>query len=236
MPVALATGEGAVARETDFLDLYRSLGLKPGCGLSEFKQAYRRRVSVLHPDRRAAGPHEAIAAERLQRLTALYGEAMEFQRQHGRLPGAAAPARGPVNPAATGSPDPAATSNARQPSPRSRSLVLMAVLVVAALFWFGLPSSQQPAANMPPPSNPQRAASAPAVDSGNAEPPEALERGMRASTVRRIEGEPMMSDGEFWEYGPSWIRFDHGRVVDWYSSPLRPLKLATTRRPADTLD
>lgn len=228
-----------MARETDFLDLYRSLGLKPGCGLAEFKQAYRRRVAVLHPDRRPAGAHQAIAAERLQRLTALYGEAMEFQRRHGRLPGAAAPARAPTV-GATGGPSPAAPTDLRQPS-RSRALILLAVLLVALLLWFGLPQSpQETPDNTPPPALPAErhvaSPSTPTADSGDPEHSEVLERGMRAKVVRLIEGEPMMTNGEFWEYGPSWIRFEHGRVVDWYSSPLRPLKLATTRRPPDTLD
>jgi hypothetical protein len=227
----------AVARETDFLDLYRSLGLKPGCGLAEFKQAYRRRVAVLHPDRRPAGAHQAIAAERLQRLTALYGEAMDFQRRHGRLPGAAAPARatpaGPVTGHGPGTATPADT----HPSSRSRPLVLLAILVAVLLLWFGLPQTPQETTDAPPPpAASQRATSAPFVGDDDMEFSQALERGMRASAVRRIEGEPMMDNGEFWEYGPSWIRFERGRVVDWYSSPLRPLKLADTRRPADTQD
>ena len=36
---------------TDFLLLYKELRIKPGCGLGEFRQAYRRRVGELHPDR-----------------------------------------------------------------------------------------------------------------------------------------------------------------------------------------
>jgi hypothetical protein len=227
----------AVARETDFLDLYQSLGLKPGCGLAEFKQAYRRRVAVLHPDRRPAGTHQAIAAERLQRLTALYGEAMDFQRRHGRLPGAAAPARAaPTGPVAGNGPATATPADA-QPSSISRALVLLAILAVVLLLWFGLPQTPQETTDAPPPpAASQRATSAPFVGDDDMEFSQALERGMRASAVRRIEGEPMMDNGEFWEYGPSWIRFERGRVVDWYSSPLRPLKLADTRRPADTQD
>lgn len=234
-----------MARETDFLDLYRSLGLKPGCGLDEFKQAYRRRVSVLHPDRRMAGPHAAVAAERLQRLTALYGEAMEFQRRHGRLPGAAAPARSPARGATAGGPAPATPAGAPQAPPRSRSLILLAVLVMALLFWFGQTppqdASDTPSADTADTLSPAAADypdTTPAEDTGEPRPGYGgtLERGMHAGAVRRIEGEPMMDNGEFWEYGPSWIRFEHGRVVDWYSSPLRPLKLAATRRPVDTVD
>jgi len=92
-----------LARETDFLDLYKILGLNPGCGLAEFKRAYRRRVAVLHPDRRSANQVSVIVAERLQQLTALYGAAMEFERRHGRLPGAP-----PVRPPPEAGPRPTA--------------------------------------------------------------------------------------------------------------------------------
>jgi hypothetical protein len=43
-------------------------------------------------------------------------------------------------------------------------------------------------------------------------------------------GEPDSVHGNRWEYGPSWVRFEDGRVSDWYSSPLRELG-ATTRTP-----
>ena len=56
-----------MARDTDFLELYRNLGLNPDCGLIEFKQAYRRRLAVLHPDRQTASTRTSPAE--LQRLT-----------------------------------------------------------------------------------------------------------------------------------------------------------------------
>jgi hypothetical protein len=54
-----------------------------------------------------------------------------------------------------------------------------------------------------------------------------LHVGMSADEVREIEGEPLARHGGFWEYGPSWIRFDHDEVVEWHSSPLRPLHTGT---------
>jgi hypothetical protein len=77
-----------VADETDFLDLYGKLRLEPSCTLADFKQAYRRHVAAWHPDRRRGNRADALAAARLQRLTAQYSAAMEFHRRHGRLPGA----------------------------------------------------------------------------------------------------------------------------------------------------
>jgi hypothetical protein len=49
--------------------------------------------------------------------------------------------------------------------------------------------------------------------------------GMESPEVRRIQGEPFNSHDQRWEYGPSWILFDCGKVVDWYSSPLHPLQV-----------
>ena len=82
-----------MADETDFIDLYGKLRLEPSCSLAEFKQAYRRHVAAWHPDRRRGSRADALAAARLQRLTAQYSAAMEFHRRHGRLPGAVAPPR-----------------------------------------------------------------------------------------------------------------------------------------------
>jgi hypothetical protein len=57
--------------------------------------------------------------------------------------------------------------------------------------------------------------------------------GMDDTQVRRIQGEPFNSNEYRWEYGPSWILFECGKVVDWYSSPLHPLH-ARGSSPADS--
>jgi len=80
-----------MAGDTDFLVLYEELGLTPGTSdLDVFKQAYRRRVAQLHPDRQSAGHADT---DRLQRLTQLYGAALAFEQRYGRLPAAAAGTR-----------------------------------------------------------------------------------------------------------------------------------------------
>jgi hypothetical protein len=80
-----------MAGDTDFLVLYEELGLTPGTSdLDVFKQAYRRRVAQLHPDRHVAGRADT---DRLQRLTRLYGAALAFEQRYGRLPAAAAGTR-----------------------------------------------------------------------------------------------------------------------------------------------
>lgn len=216
---------GDLANETDFLDLYRRLKLSPGCELLEFKQAYRRHVALLHPDRRGGTPLDVRAAELLQRLTAQYGAAMEFQRRHGRLPGAVAAPR-------------FAASDITRPIPRSslapsgedrrshvKMLVLLAIAATGTLLWGIAPLSSS-------------SETAPVPDSvnGTTGQPESaatpvLSLGMSPESVRAIEGDPEAVHDGLWDYGPSWISFDHGEVVDWHSSPLHSLKTPGSRPP-----
>lgn len=217
-----------VARDTDFLDLYRILGLQPGCGLDEFKRAYRRRVSVLHPDRRHNDPGNTIASERLQQLTAMYGMAMEFQREHGRLPGA--PQVRTSTQASPTSSSPAARQTTVRSTQRRSVRWWLFVPAAAIVVWLLWPGQHHSATS---PSTAELAH--PAVrqsSSVTAVATSPLSLGMDAATVRASEGEPTLTvNNERWEYGPSWIRFERGKVVDWYSSPLYPLH-TTTRSPS----
>ena len=62
--------------------------------------------------------------------------------------------------------------------------------------------------------------------------PRLLTLGMLAAEVRALQGEPTaMRADERWDYDSSWVRFDTGKVVDWYSSPLHPLRTSHTRPP-----
>ena len=219
-----------MAGEIDFLVLYKILGLNADCELDEFKLAYRRRVAVLHPDRRVDGMNKGIAAERLQQLMTLYASAIAFQRQHGRLPGAVAPARvAAADSGVEASPSQAATAGHQDAQPElpkeapRRSRRWLVVAGCTALIWVMWPL-ERPA--------PVPSASTDVVTYGADEnskqdivsPPPTIALGMDADTVRANEGPPRdIIAGERWEYGPSWIRFENNKVVDWYSSPLRPL-------------
>jgi hypothetical protein len=59
-----------------------------------------------------------------------------------------------------------------------------------------------------------------------------LQIGMTTEAVRHIEGQPLLLGDSRWDYGPSWIRFEKGRVVDWYSSPMRPLNIDSSNPPS----
>lgn len=211
--------------------------------MAELKQAYRRHVAALHPDRQQGRPADARTASRLQRLNAQYGAAMEFHRRYGRLPGAPQAASPGVS---TGSrevsgvvremPDPFATSRDAsfsrapwQPEPshathRSHGRIALLLIIVAlgVLGWtMHTASLTSSSANADDDTTAQSGAGS--VSHESASEGVMLHMGMSGDEVRTLEGEPLAMHGDLWEYGPSWIRFEHDEVVEWHSSPLHPL-------------
>ena len=225
-----------MAAPTDFLRLYQELGLAPGASVDDLRQAYRRRVAELHPDRKGVSYSATVpgAAERLQQLTALYNAASLFHRQHGRLPGASAPPRPPAYERAPN------TTQTSEPARTSRIVWLLAVLLAILLIWFawsppviesnGETDESGDAAPAADPAPPMPAAAVPAMPPAHVP---ALKLGMHDDEVLAIEGQPVSRSGGHWDYGPSWIEFDTDRnkVTDWYSSPLRPLRNASRHPP-----
>lgn len=223
-----------MTNQTDFLDLYGKLGLDSGCGLAEFKRAYRRHVAMLHPDRPAGiqpDPETACVGP-LEELIAQYGAAMEFHRRHGRLPGAAMPPSRFTMPDAAAQPAysssvPPNTPLRTSPPARSKLLVALAMIGTGVLLWnIATMALLTDTTSTRTPANEDGAPSAPTVKP-------LLSIGMSTDGVRAIEGEPLFIHGDRWEYGPSWISFDGDAVIDWYSSPLHPLRVPG-RRPPDT--
>lgn len=204
----------------DFSQMYAELGLQPDCSLEQFQHAYRQRLSELHPDRaanRAARP----AALPLNELIALHASAIAFLREHGRLPGSALPVAPPPTTPARPIPSPTDASDDER-STTTRWALAALLLAGSLLVGVFLEGSAPPS---PPPEPAAVAEPQPAPETANGP----LELGMDTETVRAIQGDPMRITDNTWEYGPSWLRFEHGELVDWYSSPLHRLK---TRSPA----
>ena len=213
-----------MTHHTDFMVLYRELGIGPDCSLEGLRMAYRRRVADLHPDRGGG-----LGEDRLKALNQRYAAAIEFHRHHGRLPGAAA--RVPASAAPTFAPAPVQSHAAHavedaplQEGRAPSKFVRYGIVLVAALaaWWFirggvPLPGFLDGVAGS------ERGTQASAAS--------ALRQGMHARGVAAILGDPVSRElgGVHWEYGPSWVRFECGRVVDWYSSPLNPLKASRSR-------
>lgn len=220
-----------MAGNNDFLALYQELGLRADCSLEEFKLAYRKRVGALHPDR--AGDGEA-ALQSLPRLNALYTRAMEFQRRHGRLPGASQPAataapgpRVPPRPATPASPVRERPAPSRR---RSRVPVLLALAAALVAIWLWADPADDGAPSPTPAARSARAGAAPVRPAAG----ETFELGSPAARVRALQGAPLSGREQHWDYGPSWVRFRCGVVSGWYSSPLRPLKVASSAPPASS--
>ena len=158
---------------------------------------------------------------------------MDFHRRHGRLPGATQPPGGTLTstPAST-QPAPrrdAPTGSDKQTNPKLVLAILMLLLVglwIAALLASdenASPLGTRPITKAPETTRPDR----PLLS-------QAIKLGASAQLVRTILGEPVSGWEQRWEYGPSWIAFHCGVVVDWYSSPLRPLKVASEHPAAST--
>lgn len=229
----------------EFLAFYELLGVPPDCKPEMLRSAYRHCVSELHPDRLPEGS-DPRAIDLLQELNVTYAAAMRFYRAHGRLPGTVAYARMP--PSAARAPAPPAAP----PRPRarvSRKAVVFALIGVGMLAWLVATddtSSSAPSATMIGngvsaqfPVSSHDVPHLPLVNDHSSRAREGsadashthIEVGMDEDSVRAIEGQPFMTNGEHWDYGPSWIEFEHGHVSDWYSSPLRRLRVGSPRPP-----
>jgi hypothetical protein len=88
-----------------------------------------------------------------------------------------------------------------------------------------------PAARRPMPAEDGRPAAreASVQPSGATAAPTVIRIGSSMDDVLRIQGAPTLQEEDVWQYGPSFVRFHDGRVRDWHSSPLQPLRVATPR-------
>lgn len=230
-----------MARGVDFQRLYHEFGLEPDASVDDLKLAYRRRVSALHPDRMATDPiSQHLAGEHLTRLTVLYDAALRFHQQHGRLPGATTAARGEI---ARSSPTRAASTHdatvpggGDEPAQGHVRWWVLGMLVIGLLVWTISRLAELEDAIAPEPA-PAPAVHARATTDAAASPrTPGIRLGMRADDVLHVQGAPVARTDERWDYGPSWIRFDKGRVVEWYSSPLRALRIDRSPVAVDAED
>lgn len=209
--------------DTDFLALYEELSLGAQFDLAEFKRAYRKRVTQLHPD------HQGGAGDmpRLQRLNRMYDAALDFHRAHGRLPGAPPPRGAPaataqhaqdnddnVRPVPSEALGAVYVDEGEPVTGMSRRRRYLLLLVLAAVLLYGWIAHQSAAPSLDP------EGPGDAVHPGlGATVAREVAVGMDEQQVRRILGAPTgMHDGR-WDYGASWVQFQCGQVVGWYSAP-----------------
>lgn len=219
----------------DYLADYALLGLQPGCSLETLERTWRLAVRDLHPDRAQDGQDRDARTQRLHRMTGAYRRLRAFEREHGRLPGGlmklAAGAQEACAPQSEESPEVAAEQSAatRGPEPRHGRSGLFATLglaAVAMLVWASLQSEQETAASPDAAlaSSTQRLPLGAAIPSApSPRPGQRIRIGSTEVQVERLMGVPLVTEPDLWQYGPSHVRFERGRVVGWYSSPLKPL-------------
>lgn len=217
----------------DYSHLYLELDLQPSCGIDELRQAYRRHVANRHPDRSDAGAQDSGRLP-LPVINALYHEALRFHLRYGRLPGASQPrapaAAGPASPDAPGVPGGEGDVDTAAASRLWWWLLLVAAIVAGSMLFGSRDTSS---------TGPGALSAAPVPDSPDAPlqaMPDSLALGMDIDTVLAIQGEPVHRNDGHWDYGPSWLRFERGKLVDWYSSRLSPLRTATTSPPPESLE
>lgn len=221
-------------KNPDYNHLYLELGLQPGCGIDELRHAYRRHVAGLHPDRGEQDLLRGDGSLSLSDLNVLYGEAIRFQQRYGRLPGAPQPihARGaPTSARSTLASAVAHVGGDRSgvAANRGRRLLLALLLVAAVVAGLMLGSPDAP---VPVAVHGSADTSATGMSVPPPEPlPTQLALGMDAATVIVIQGEPVGKSDVEWSYGPSWLRFEKGKLSDWYSSQLYPLRTGSSRPP-----
>lgn len=217
----------------DYLADYARLGLQPGCSVETLERIWRLAVRELHPDRAPEGCDTEARTRCLHELTGAYRRLRQFEREHGRLPGGmrrACPHTGDTNVAA-----PAAMVGDRaemlsieataRPRRRTGLAAMAATGIVALMVWLsarevgGEPAPVATALTV----HTEPGATRTATSASASRPGQRIRVGSTEAQVERLMGAPLVSEIDLWEYGPSHVRFQRGRVVGWYSSPLKPL-------------
>lgn len=220
----------------DYLGDYLRLGVQPGCSPETLERVWRAAVRELHPDRAADRSDSMARTQRLLEVTSAYRRLRSFEREHGRLPGGPSETPPQVASEAIGerpSLSAPVPSGGKLPASRAVSLGVAAWLGLAALgllVWSGAihgPGEELPA-SVPAPVEPLLQ---PAASLGWEAPRERHIRiGSTEAHVESLMGPPLVLQVDLWEYGPSHVRFQRGRVVGWYSSPLKPLPVEIESR------
>lgn len=199
--------------ELTFAYCYRVLGVAPPCTWRQVQAAYRRQIRRYHPDRCTGDAQaRARAAAHSAELNRAYRMLSLHYRRNGVLP----------------LPIPAGTAMVAHPEeqpstrfPRLHPLLIMAgFAALAGVLWLAAGRQAPPTASLSDPAaTPGAASAAPVLPA----PRHHFTAGSRVDEVYAIEGVPTRVAGETWYYGPSWIRFAHGRVEAWHSEPEHPL-------------
>lgn len=227
---------------------YRVLGIQPGTGWKQLRQAYKKQVNTWHPDRfQQDARKKRQAEEKTKEITQAYKELAEYHKKHGVLPlpaeepvaafadtvnASAAPAEHPepgvetpVSMAETAvSPPP----GRRHPTRRTRAALFLALLGAGFYLWESAPWER---AHLAPAGN-GSGIHVPAVIPGQdgtaltASSVTHFTVGSSIGDVYAAQGVPTRTEGDIWYFGNSKIYFADGKVMRWEENMDSPLKVS----------
>jgi len=224
---------------SDYLSLYRVLGVEPGCSWTELKLAYRRLVRRWHPDHREPTLEKTDDAE-IKAVNTAFEALSHYYQEYGELP-LPTPERTADSRSseATAKPDPEISVPVQGQARRFGSIGLRYILLGAALAISyaiisnvftddatnadaGRQVSQQwRSASTPPNAAPHEAADTKSKRLN--EQPKYFAPGSTIGEVITAQGPPTYMEKSVWHYGQSRVYFRDGRVTHWEEDDANPL-------------
>lgn len=212
---------------TTYRQCYQVLHVVSGCGWTELRLAYRRRVRLCHPDRREANaPDGAMRDDEFKQVVKAYRELAAFYRSHGELPppwlgitgdagmASASDRNVTVHEPGAGTDD---RKTSARPAARSRFFTWRPSRFHGAVFTafvLGVGSSAlvgQIGQGIETTSTPRH-------------PDARISIGMDPQSVVDVQGVPNYTKGSVWFYGESGVIFERGCVIGWENQPPFPLR------------
>lgn len=225
---------------------YSALGIRPGSGWNEIRNAYRILVKKWHPDRfQQDSKNREIAEEKTREITRAYKTLADYYREHGSAPAnppsPATPSAGPLettmpfeHTGRTTTTDNTAASVTQTDVPAQipaeaawwKTLFTLPILALLLYLWLLNEPADHNHNIGALPKGAVQAENQPAVGDNIA--PHPADRfftlGTKLGEVYAIQGIPSKTEQGVWHYGKSRVYFVNGSVSHWDSHPANPLR------------
>ena len=235
-----------------YLDLYRVLGVEPGCSWTELKLAYRRLVRRLHPDHRHNDLDPTDDAE-IKAVNTAFEALSDYYQEFGELPLAQPEPNTKSSVDETVMPpSPGPTLSTRNWPERLRFsrypyLLFGAALAIAyAIVTNVITGTESVSEEKRQPAPTWHTSLASPTDSTDSNSPSNKNRSreqpkyfLPGSTIGEViaaQGPPTKMENNIWHYGESRVHFRDGRVTHWDENEANPLKarlVATASVPSN---
>jgi len=240
--------------DTNWLELYQTLGIEPGCEWSQVQTAYRRMAQSRHPDRFEEGSTEhREAQDQIIEINHAYAKLSAYYKTHGylpgnrysapktdRKPGSSGQSRSETATSRSGSSWRVPAENRKKPFLRRRSTILLSLALAYGAYHLwpldrylseapGEYESAEPGENPETPPTALLGESRSSIEPANS----FFGPGSTMGEVYAVQGNPTRTSGSTWYYGNSSVTFAKGIVDSWKEDPDFPLKI---RVDSDKLD